>query len=116
MSGAECKALRKRLKLTQQEFADRLGVSRSLVIRGEQTAPSVLLVRAARGLLNQETLQQLRLQVQEQGEFIKVLTLAYERGPSALAVERERLQQKNADLRTAIKVIAALDKSKGQPA
>ncbi len=112
MSGAECKALRKRLKLTQQEFADRLGVSRSLVIRGERTAPSVLLGQAALGLLNQETLERLRLEVQAQVELMESLTLALTGGMPALVAERERLQRENADLHTAIKVIAALDKPK----
>ncbi len=113
MSGAECKALRKRLKLTQQEFADRLGVSRSLVIRGERTAPSVLLGHAALGLLNQETLERLRLQVQEQFELMEALTLALKGGMPALVAERERLQRENTDLHTAVKVIAALDKANG---
>ncbi len=112
MSGAECKALRQRLKLTQQEFADRLGVSRSLVIRGEQTAPSVLLGRAALGLLNQETLAQLRLQVQAQVELMESLTLALTGGMPALMAERERLQRENTDLQTAVKVIAALERPK----
>ncbi len=113
MSGAECKALRQRLKFTQQEFANRLGVSRSLVVRGERTAPSVLLGQAARGLLNQETLEQLRLEVQAQVELMKSLTLAFTGGMPALMAERERLQRENTDLHTAVKVIAALDKSNG---
>lgn len=116
MTGAECKALRKRLKLTQQEFADRLGVSRFLVIRGERTAPSVLLGQAAMGLLHQERLAQLRPQVQEQEEMIALLTLAHKEGTPALVAERDRLQREAADLRTAIEIIAKLNKSRQTPA
>ncbi len=113
MTGAECKALRKRLKLTQQEFANRLGVNRSLVIRGERTTPSVLLGHSALGLLNQETLEQLRLKVQEQVDLIESLTLALTGGMPAVMAERERLQRENTGLHTAVKVIAALDKPNG---
>lgn len=75
MTGAECKAIRERLKLTQQEFADQLGVCRHVVWRGERDAPSVLLARAVQGLLIEETLARLRLQVQQQEETTRCLTL-----------------------------------------
>lgn len=108
MSGVDCKALRKRLNLTQQEFADQLGICRTVVVRGERTTPSVLLSRVAAALFNQEKLEQLRLQLQEQTALIEALTLAHEGGPSALLAEQERLQRENADLNTAIKVMAKL--------
>ncbi len=48
MNGEECKALRTRLNLTQQEFADKLGVCRALIVRGEKDIALLLLKRDSR--------------------------------------------------------------------
>ena len=111
MNGEECKALRIRLNLTQQEFADKLGVSRALVIRGENTTPSVLLSQAILGLISQEEIERLKQQLAEQAEHIQVLNRCLEGGAQCLAEEFQRLKRENADLSKTVEVMMAVRKA-----
>ncbi len=111
MNGEECKALRTRLNLTQQEFADKLGVSRALVIRGENTAPSLLLSQAVLGLVNQGEIERLTGLLAEQTEHIELLNRSLAEGSQCLAEEIKRLKQKNADLSKTVEVMMAVRKA-----
>lgn len=104
ISGAECRAIRKRLKLTQQEFADKLGVCRAVVLRSEKTSPSMVVSRAIVGLVNEEESQRLTALVKQQASQIKLLSNGVE-GAIPLVKEVARLQKENADLCTAIRVM-----------
>ena len=111
MSGQECKKLRKDLKLTQQEFADRLGVSRFLVVKGERKGHSVLLSQEIASLLAQGEVEQLRLQVKVQADHIKALKKCLKGGAAKLADDLHRLQAENASQARTIEIMMAARKS-----
>ena len=111
MNGEECKALRTRLNLTQQEFADKLGVSRALIIRGENDTPSLLLSQAILGLVNQGEIERLTALLAEQAEHIEMLNRSLAEGSQCLAEEIQRLKQKNADLSKTVEVMMAVRKA-----
>ncbi|MBE7157395.1 MAG: hypothetical protein INR62_02970 [Rhodospirillales bacterium] len=110
MSGDECKALRTRLNLTQQEFADQLGVSRALILRGEKTSPSLLLTRAIVGLVSQEEIERLAALVKHQASQIQLLSNGVD-GAKPLVEEIARLQKEVAELSRTIEVMMAVRKS-----
>ena len=112
ISGVECKAVRKRLKLTQQEFADKLGVSRFLIVKGERGTPSVLLNQAVHGLMREQENENLKLQLKAMTEQSEVTARALKGGEQELAEEVQRLRKENADLRTAIRVMMTVRKQK----
>lgn len=112
ISGVECKALRKRLKLTQQEFADRLGISRSLVIRGEQGTPSTLLSQLVTGLIREQENETLKLQIKTLTKQNQMTARVLEGGEQKLAEEVQRLLKENGDLRTTIRVMMTVRKRK----
>ena len=111
MSGEECKKLRKSLKLTQQEFADRLGVSRFLVVKGERKGASVLLSQAIASMVAQGEVEHLRLQVKVQAEHIKALKKCLKGGAAKMADELHRLQTENANQARTIEIMMAARKS-----
>ena len=111
MSGDDCKALRTRLNLTQQEFADKLGVSRSLIIRGEKDSPSMLLSNAILGLVNQGEIERLKQLLAEHEEHIKLLNRSLKDGSACLGEEVQRLRRQNADLSKTIEVMMAIRKA-----
>ena len=110
ISGAECRAVRKRLKLTQQEFADKLGVCRALVLRGEQDSPAPLLSRGVLGLIYQEKNEALQAQLRSMAEQNEVMARALKGGEHVLVEEIARLQKENEDLRTAVRVMMTVRK------
>lgn len=110
MNGEECRTLRARLNLTQQEFADKLGVCRAVVLRSEKTSPSVLVSRAILGLVNEEENQRLTALVEQQASQIKLLSKGVD-GAKPLVKEVARLQKVNADLSRTIEVMMAVRKS-----
>ena len=110
ISGAECKAVRKRLKLTQQEFADKLGVCRSLIIRGEQGTPSTLLSQVVCGLVFELENEDLKTRLRSMAEQNEATARALKGGEHELVEEIQRLCKENEDLRTAIRVMMAVRK------
>ena len=111
MNGEECKALRVRLNLTQQEFADKLGVCRSLIVRGERVMPSLLLRRLISGWTCQEEVARLTARLKEKETLIRLLKGGSKNGAHALAEENIRLKAENADLTRTIKVMLSVRKS-----
>lgn len=111
-SGTECKAFRKSLKLTQQEFADKAGVSRFLIVKGERGAPSVLLNQVVLRLMREQEYENLKLQIKAITRQNEVTARALKGGEQDLAEEIQRLQKENADLRSAIRVMMAVRKQK----
>ena len=111
MNGEECKALRTRLNLTQQEFADKLGVCRSLIVRGERTEPSLLLSRLLSGLVCQEEVARLTARLKEKEELIRLLKGSAKNGSHKLAEEIARLKTENAELTRTIKVMMSVRRS-----
>ena len=109
MSGDECRALRTRLNLTQQEFADELGVCRAVILRSEKTSPSLLLSRAIIGLVNEEEVKRLTALVKQQARQIKLLANGLD-GAKPLVVELARLQTENAELSRTIEVMMTVRK------
>ena len=111
MNGEECKALRTRLNLTQQEFADKLGVCRSLIVRGERGMPSLLLKRLISGLTCQEEVARLTARLKEKESLIKLLKAGSKKGAHDLAEENISLKTEIADLTRTIKVMMSVRKS-----
>ena len=111
MNGEECKALRTRLNLTQQEFADKLGVCRSLIVRGEGGMPSLLLKRLLAGLTCQEEVERLTARLKEKEALIRLLKGGAKKGAHNLAEENIRLRAENAELTRTIKVMMSVRKS-----
>ena len=110
MSGDECRALRVQLNLTQQEFADRLGVCRAVVLRSEKTSPSLLVSRAIIGLVNEAEVLRLTVLVKHQASQIKLLSNGAD-GAKSLVEEIARLQEQNAELSRTIEVMMTVRKS-----
>lgn len=110
MSGDECRALRTQLNLTQQEFADRLGVCRAVVLRSEKTSPSLLVSRAIIGLFNEDENHRLTALVKQQAQQIKLLSNGVD-GAKPLVAEVARLQEQNAELSRTIEVMMTVRKS-----
>ena len=112
ISGSECKAFRKRLKLSQQEFADKLGICRSLVVRGESGTPAPLLGRGVLSLIHQEENENLKLQIKILIEQNQVTARVLKGGEQKLVEEVQRLLKENEELRMAIQVMMTVRKRK----
>ena len=111
MNCEECKGLRTRLNLTQQEFADKLGVCRSLIVRGARGMPSLLLKRLLAGLTCQEEVARLTARLKEKEHLIKLLKGGSNKGAHDLAEENIRLKTEVAELTRTIKVMMSVRKS-----